>query len=214
MSERITDDLTLDALGLALGSPAPARRAAASFGSRSQYASGDYQAGAGAGRDRLQHEPSGRLLGQRRRRELLRDAEVELVHNATWATRAVARTELFEYLELFYNGNGGIRRSGISAPGPSSDDWIRSIGSLTQVSTKTGQVHPDLHGSGTDARPGFCERWISWPIVGAATQGFYLCTLCAVDIATTWVELEASGARVSSGSAPPSTTSASASRYR
>ena len=26
---------------------------------------------------------------------------------------------------------------------------------------------------------------------GSSTQGFYLCTLCAVDIATTWVELEA-----------------------
>jgi putative transposase len=28
----------------------------------------------------------------------------ELVHNAAWATRAAARTELFAYLELFYNG--------------------------------------------------------------------------------------------------------------
>jgi len=30
--------------------------------------------------------------------------KVELVHDAAWATRAAARTELFEYLELFYNG--------------------------------------------------------------------------------------------------------------
>ena len=30
--------------------------------------------------------------------------KVELVHNAAWATRTAARTELFEYLELFYNG--------------------------------------------------------------------------------------------------------------
>jgi transposase InsO family protein len=30
--------------------------------------------------------------------------KVELVHDATWPTRATARTELFEYLELFYNG--------------------------------------------------------------------------------------------------------------
>jgi putative transposase len=29
--------------------------------------------------------------------------KVELVHHAAWATRAAARTELFEYLELFYN---------------------------------------------------------------------------------------------------------------
>ena len=30
--------------------------------------------------------------------------KVELVHNATWATRTAARTELFDYLEVFYNG--------------------------------------------------------------------------------------------------------------
>src|SRR5256885_5304977 len=30
--------------------------------------------------------------------------KVELVHDAAWATRAAARAALFEYLELFYNG--------------------------------------------------------------------------------------------------------------
>ena len=30
--------------------------------------------------------------------------KVELVHDATWATRATARTELFDYIEQFYNG--------------------------------------------------------------------------------------------------------------
>jgi transposase InsO family protein len=30
--------------------------------------------------------------------------KVELVHDATWPTRTAARTELFEYLEVFYNG--------------------------------------------------------------------------------------------------------------
>src|SRR5258705_14006850 len=53
----------------------PRRRAAASFGSRESVRQRRLPAGAGAARDRLQHEPSGRLLGQRRRRELLRDAE-------------------------------------------------------------------------------------------------------------------------------------------
>src|SRR6266850_6587636 len=69
-----------------------------------QYASGDYQ----------------RVLAQRgivcrmsRRGDCWDNAvaesffatlKVELVHNAAWATRAAARTELVEYLELFYNG--------------------------------------------------------------------------------------------------------------
>jgi hypothetical protein len=41
-----------------------------------------------------------------------------------------------------------------------------------------------------DARPGFCEV-DRVAHCGSSTQGFYLCTLCAVDIATTWIELEA-----------------------
>jgi transposase InsO family protein len=30
--------------------------------------------------------------------------KVELVHDATWDTRATANTELFDYIALFYNG--------------------------------------------------------------------------------------------------------------
>jgi hypothetical protein len=41
-----------------------------------------------------------------------------------------------------------------------------------------------------DARPGFCEVDLV-AHCGSSTQGFYLCTLCAVDIATAWIELDA-----------------------
>jgi hypothetical protein len=41
-----------------------------------------------------------------------------------------------------------------------------------------------------DARPGFLEIDLV-AHCGPSTEGFYLCTLCAVDIATAWVELEA-----------------------
>jgi hypothetical protein len=41
----------------------------------------------------------------------------------------------------------------------------------------------------TDARPGFLEVDLV-AHGGASTKGFYLCPLCAVDIATAWVELE------------------------
>jgi len=69
-----------------------------------QYASGDYQ------RVLAQH---GIVCSMSRQGDCWDNAvaesffatlKVELVHNAAWATRAVARTELFEYLELFYNG--------------------------------------------------------------------------------------------------------------
>jgi hypothetical protein len=41
----------------------------------------------------------------------------------------------------------------------------------------------------TDARPGFLEVDLV-AHCGSKTDGFYLCTLCAVDIPTAWVELE------------------------
>jgi hypothetical protein len=41
----------------------------------------------------------------------------------------------------------------------------------------------------TDARPGFLEVDLV-AHCGTTTEGFYLCTLCAVDIATAWIELE------------------------
>jgi hypothetical protein len=41
-----------------------------------------------------------------------------------------------------------------------------------------------------DVRPGFLEIDLVGHC-GTSTEGFFLCTLCAVDIATAWIELEA-----------------------
>jgi hypothetical protein len=41
-----------------------------------------------------------------------------------------------------------------------------------------------------DAAPGYCEIDLV-AHCASSTQGFYLCTLCAVDIATSWIELQA-----------------------
>jgi hypothetical protein len=41
-----------------------------------------------------------------------------------------------------------------------------------------------------DARPGFLEVDLV-AHCGSSTRGFYLCTLCAVDITTAWIELDA-----------------------
>ena len=69
-----------------------------------QYASGDYQ------RVLAQH---GIVCSMSRRGDCWDNAvaesffatlKVELVHDAPWATRTAARTELFDYLEVFYNG--------------------------------------------------------------------------------------------------------------
>ena len=104
MSERVTDDLTLAALGMALARRRPAAGLVHHSDRGSQYASGDYQ------RVLAQH---GIVCSMSRRGDCWDNAvaesffatvKVELVHDAAWATRAAARIELFEYLELFYNG--------------------------------------------------------------------------------------------------------------
>ena len=104
MRERITDDLTLAALGMALARRRPPRGLLHHSDRGSQYASHAYQ-------DVLaQHG----IVGSMSRRgncwdnavaeSFFATLKVELVHDAAWATRTAARTDLFEYLELFYNG--------------------------------------------------------------------------------------------------------------
>ena len=104
MNDRISDDLTLDALGMALGRRRPAPGLLHHSDRGSQYASADYQ------RVLAQHEI---VCSMSRRGDCWDNAvaesffaslKVELVHDATWPTRTAARTELFEYLEVFYNG--------------------------------------------------------------------------------------------------------------
>jgi putative transposase len=104
MSERITDDLTLDALAMALARRRPPPGLLHHSDRGSQYASSDYQGVL------KQH---GIVCSMSRRGDCWDNAvaesffatlKVELVHDVTWATRAVARAELFDYLELFYNG--------------------------------------------------------------------------------------------------------------
>jgi len=56
--------------------------------------------------------------------------KVELVHDAAWATRAVGAHELFEYLELFYNGPRRHSRSGSQPTGLRAAVGSRRIGSL------------------------------------------------------------------------------------
>jgi putative transposase len=104
MSERITDDLTLDALRMALARRRPPQGLLHHSDRGSQYASGDYQ------QVLAQH---GIVCSMSRRGDCWDNAvaesffatlKVELVHDATWETRTTARTELFDYIERFYNG--------------------------------------------------------------------------------------------------------------
>jgi transposase InsO family protein len=104
MSERLTDDLTLDALGMALARRCPPQGLLHHSDRGSQYASGDYQ------RVLAQHGIVGSMSHRGNcwdnavAESFFATIKVELVHDAAWATRAAARAELVEYLEVFYNG--------------------------------------------------------------------------------------------------------------
>ena len=67
--------------------------------------------------------------------------KVELVHDARWATRAAARTALFDYIEVFYNRQR--RHSSLGLPQPAglrAPVASAAPGGITQVSTQPGQV--------------------------------------------------------------------------
>jgi putative transposase len=104
MSDRITRDLTLAALDMALARRRPPLGLLHHSDRGSQYASGDY---------RRTLDRHGIVCSMSRRGDCWDNAvaesffatlKVELVHDAAWATRATARAELFDYIEAFYNG--------------------------------------------------------------------------------------------------------------
>jgi putative transposase len=104
VSERITRELTLEALDMALRRRRPLPGLLHHSDRGSQYASGDYQTVL------AEHG----IVGSMSRRgncwdnavaeSFFATLKVELVPDAAWATRAVARAELFDYIEVFYNG--------------------------------------------------------------------------------------------------------------
>jgi transposase InsO family protein len=69
-----------------------------------QYASGVYQQVLAQHRIVCSMSRRGDCWGNAVAESSFATLKVELVHDATWATRATARTDLFEYLELFCNG--------------------------------------------------------------------------------------------------------------
>jgi putative transposase len=129
MSERITDDLTLDALGMALARRRPPPGLLHHSDRGSQYASGDY---------RTLLERHGIVCSMSRRGDCWDNAvaesffgslKVELVHDAAWPTRTTARTELFEYIEVFYNGQR--RHSALGYLSPRAFEQRREHEALT-----------------------------------------------------------------------------------
>jgi putative transposase len=104
MSERITDTLTLDALAMALDRRQPPHGLLHHSDRGSQYASGAYRRALAAQGIVCSMSRRGNCWDNAVAESFFATLKIELVREAAWATRAKARTELFEYLEVFYNG--------------------------------------------------------------------------------------------------------------
>jgi len=103
MSDRITQQLTLDALGMALARRRPREGLLHHSDRGSQYASGDYQTALGRQGIVGSMSRRGDCWDNAVAESFFATLKVELVHDALWSTRAAARGAVFEYLEIFYN---------------------------------------------------------------------------------------------------------------
>jgi len=82
----------------------------------SQYASGDYQQALAAEGIVGSMSRRGNCWDNAVAESFFATLKVELVYDTTWATRAEARSALFEYIEIFYNGQRRHSSPGYLSP--------------------------------------------------------------------------------------------------
>jgi transposase InsO family protein len=104
MSERMTRQLTLDALTMALTHRRPARGLIHHSDRGSQYASGDYRRVLAAHGIVCSMSRRGDCWDNAVAESFFSTLKLELVYESAWRARAEARADIFEYLEVFYNG--------------------------------------------------------------------------------------------------------------
>jgi putative transposase len=104
LSSRITRELTLQALTVALGRRRPPRGLLHHSDRGSQYASTDYQRALTARGIVVSMSRRGDCWDNAVAESFFATLKVELAHEAQWPTRAQAQHDVFEYLECFYNG--------------------------------------------------------------------------------------------------------------
>ena len=103
MSERITRQLALDALGMALSRRQPPRGMIHHSDRGSQYASRDYRRMLAANGIVCSMSRRGDCWDNAVAESFFSTLKLELVYENQWVTRSQARTAMFEYLEVFYN---------------------------------------------------------------------------------------------------------------
>ena len=104
MSDRITRQLALDALAMALSKRQPPRGLIHHSDRGSHYASGNYRRVLAANGIVCSMSRRGDCWDNAVAESFFSTLKIELVYEHEWATRAQARTAIFEYVEVFYNG--------------------------------------------------------------------------------------------------------------
>jgi putative transposase len=104
LSTQITRQLPLQALTMALGRRHPPPGLLHHSDRGSQYASADYRRALRGHGIVCSMSRRGNCWDNAVAESFFATLKVELAHEATWATRGQARSEVFEYIEQFYNG--------------------------------------------------------------------------------------------------------------
>jgi transposase InsO family protein len=104
MSDRITRQLTLDALTMALTHRQPAHGLLHHSDRGSQYASHDYRRLLAAHGIVCSMSRRGDCWDNAVAESFFSTLKLELVYESAWQTRADARADVFQYVEVFYNG--------------------------------------------------------------------------------------------------------------
>jgi transposase InsO family protein len=104
LRDRMTRQLTLDALDMALGRRRPPEGLLHHSDRGSQYASKDYRAALAAHGIVCSMSRRGDCWDNAVAESFFSTLKMELVYETAWRTRADACVEVFEYVEVFYNG--------------------------------------------------------------------------------------------------------------
>jgi transposase InsO family protein len=104
LRDRMTRHLALEALTMALGRRQPPTGLIHHSDRGSQYASGEYRRALAARGIVCSMSRRGDCWDNAVAESFFSTLKLELAYETTWPTRAAARTDVFEYLEVFYNG--------------------------------------------------------------------------------------------------------------
>jgi transposase InsO family protein len=116
MRHTLERGLTLDALRMALAQRRPTPGMLHHSDRGSQYACGDYQALLGAHQMECSMSRKGDCWDNAVVESFFASFKTELVEEAHWATRELARTAIFEYIEVWYNRNRRHSSLGYRSP--------------------------------------------------------------------------------------------------